>query len=163
VRSELRDDRKADRKGSVNAEIGPATAGDVADIRRLLADSALPTADLASAPIQFWVARRAQVIVGAVALERYAATGLLRSLVVNPQDRSGGLGRALVARLEADARLAGVASLVLLTQTAEPFFAKCGYHRIDRGSVSGDVLSSAQFRSLCPASATCLSKSLTAQ
>jgi amino-acid N-acetyltransferase len=50
--------------------------------------------------------------------------------------------------------------LVLLTQTAEPFFARLGYSVVDRVYVPDEVKASAEFRSLCPAAATCMTKSL---
>jgi len=65
-------------------------------------------------------------------LELYDAEALLRSLVVRGAARSSGLGTALVAHAENYARLHGVHSLYLLTTTAEAFFARRGYHRIDR-------------------------------
>jgi amino-acid N-acetyltransferase len=49
---------------------------------------------------------------------------------------------------------------VLLTQTAERFFSQRGYSRIDRASVPAPVQEASEFRSLCPASATCMSKAL---
>jgi len=141
--------------------IDAAVLPDLAQIRRLLNDAGLPTGDLESAPLRFWVARRGESITGAVALERYGAEGLLRSLVVDAPARGDGVGRALVARLEAEAGLAGVSTLVLLTQTAAAYFAGLGYAPLDRAAVPGNVGRSAQFSSLCPASAACLSKSLT--
>jgi amino-acid N-acetyltransferase len=160
VRHGLRVDGEAGRASGVNLEIERATPGDLAHIQRLLTAARLPTDDLATAPIEFWVARRGGAIAGTIALERYGAEGLLRSLAVDASARRGGVGSALVARLEADARFAGIATLVLLTQTAAPFFASRGYEPLDRAAVPGDVGRSAQFSSLCPASARCLAKSL---
>jgi amino-acid N-acetyltransferase len=47
-----------------------------------------------------------------------------------------------------------------LTETAEGFFRGLGYHVIDRGYVIEELKQSAEFRSLCPASAVCMTKSL---
>jgi len=137
-----------------------ASPADAAAIRLLLSDAGLPVEDLSSAPLQFWVAREAAAIVGAVGLERYGTSALLRSLVVSPRHRHRGLGDRLVRQLEADARAAGIVRLVLLTQTAADFFARRGYRVIDRGSIEGAMRECAQFRSLCPASATCMGKAL---
>jgi len=49
---------------------------------------------------------------------------------------------------------------VLLTETAEAFFRSRGYVPVERANVSPAVKQSAEFRTLCPASARCLSKSL---
>jgi len=130
-------------------------------VRALLSSAGLPVEDLDQpADLGFWVVRQDKQVVGAVGLERYDAVGLLRSLVVAPERRNRGLGLVLVAALEKDARSAGVEVLVLLTQTAEPLFARLGYSIVDRASVPGEVKASAEFQSLCPASAICMTKSL---
>lgn len=153
-------DGEADGQSGMTIVIDAATPGDLAEIRRLLTAAHLPTDDLSHAPIRFWVARRNATIIGTIALERYGAEALLRSLAVDASVRGSGVGTALVETLEADARRAGVTTIVLLTQTADAFFANRGYEPLDRAAVPGDVGRSAQFSSLCPASARCLSKSL---
>jgi amino-acid N-acetyltransferase len=138
-----------------------AAPSDIPAVRALLSSAGLPVVDLDEpADLRFWVVRRDKQVVGAVGLERCDAAGLLRSLVVAPERRNRGLGLALVAALERDARAAGVELLVLLTQTAELFFARLGYSVVDRTNVPEEVKASAEFRSLCPASAICMTKSL---
>ncbi len=97
---------------------------------------------------------------GVVALEHFGSKGLLRSLAIAPQYRQRGFGRELVLRLEHDAEADGVEQLVLLTETAQPFFRTLGYDVIDRRYVSKELAQSAEFRSLCPASAVCMNKVL---
>ena len=132
-------------------------------MRDLLDGAGLPTADLTSAlGLQLWVLEEGDSsIVGAIALERSAGhEALLRSLVIVPASRGRGFGQQLVARVEKDSRQAGVHRLILLTETAKSFFERLGYSVIDRQSISGAVKESAEFRSLCPASAVCMAKSL---
>jgi amino-acid N-acetyltransferase len=74
--------------------------------------------------------------------------------------RHRGLGHALVKRLEEQACREGLIELVLLTETAKTFFEREGYSVIDRASAPEPVRTSAEFRTLCPQSATCLSKRL---
>jgi amino-acid N-acetyltransferase len=93
-------------------------------------------------------------------MERYGESALLRSLVVGPSHRRGGFGHQLVTRLEREAQVAGVEQLVLLTETAEEFFRAIGYATIDRRYVPEKIQQSAEFRSLCPASAVCMRKLL---
>jgi amino-acid N-acetyltransferase len=127
----------------------------------LLEQASLPTADLDEpAAVQFWIAMAVDRLVGAIGLERHGTDGLLRSLVVAPDHRSRGVGHALVAALERDARLAGIGQLVLLTQTAKPYFERLGFEVVARDTVPGPVQASAEFRSLCPASAVCMTKHL---
>ena len=125
----------------------------------LLRQAALPTDDLeAGTPVDFWVVADGVRPVGAIGLERHGMDGLLRSLVVDPAHRGHGLGVALVDALERAARSSGIRRLVLLTRTAEPFFERRGYAVTPRSSIDADVADSAEFRSLCPASATCMTK-----
>jgi len=134
---------------------------DLEPVIRLLEKAGLPTADLRTIErLDVWVLELAGALAGVVALERYGAEGLLRSLAVSPDHRKGGLGSRLVERLESEARAEGIEQLVLLTETAERFFRDRGYQAIDRSHVSAQLQRSAEFRALCPASAICMSKVL---
>jgi amino-acid N-acetyltransferase len=127
----------------------------------LLKRAGLPVADLTSiAGLQLWVLEGTDGVVGAIAMERCGSQALLRSLAVAPEYRNCGFGRELVARLEEAARTDELTQLVLLTQTAETFFRSLGYEVTDRNEVSDTLKQSAEFRSLCPASAVCMSKRL---
>jgi amino-acid N-acetyltransferase len=129
-------------------------------VHSLLAGAALPVADLEGASVQFIVVTEGDEPVGAIGLESFGRTGLLRSLAVRSDLRGSGIGGRLVDALESLARDAGFDQLVLLTQTAAPFFAKRGYRVIDRADAPEAAQASAEFRSLCPASATCMFKRL---
>lgn len=133
---------------------------DGSGIRALLELNGLPTSDLASSRPEFVVAEEEGGLVGAGALERFGAAALLRSVVVAADRRGTGVGQRIVGELEQRARAAGVRELVLLTQTAAPFFAHYGYRTVERGKVSAAVQASAEFRSICPTSATCMVKAL---
>jgi amino-acid N-acetyltransferase len=127
----------------------------------LLQGSGLPTADLPGiAGLRTWVVESETSLTGVIALERFGAEGLLRSLAVVPEHRHRGIGRELVAQLERDAGADGVTRLVLLTETAEAFFRAIGYAPLARNSVSIAMRQCAEFRSLCPVSATCMAKVL---
>jgi amino-acid N-acetyltransferase len=144
-----------------SAAIRPADSDDLSSVARLLQTAGLPTADLASAhEFQSWVLEERGSVLGVVGLERFGRAALLRSLAVAPEYRKRGLGQELVARLEHDAQAQGIEQLVLLTETAQDFFKRLGYTAIDRAEVSDDVKQSAEFRSLCPASAVCMRKAL---
>ncbi len=140
--------------------IRPATAEDLSGIRRLLEGNRLPTADLEySAPILF-VAWDGPVLVGVGGFEVHGGSGLLRSLVVADRLRGTGLGRTIVESVEAAARQRGLRELVLLTETARDFFARLGYADIARDRAPEAIRKSAEFESLCPQSARCMSKRL---
>jgi homocysteine S-methyltransferase len=140
--------------------IRPAAAADLPDVRRLLDGNRLPTADLEHSLPVFFVARDGQALVGAGGFEVHGESGLLRSVVVADRLRGTGLGRSLVASVEAAARQRGLRELVLLTETAHDFFARLGYIDIARESAPDAVRHSAEFGSLCPQSARCMSKRL---
>ena len=140
--------------------VQPATAAELPAIRALVEMSRLPVADLDTAAIDWLAVQRAHALVGVVGVERFGRHGLLRSLAVAESSRGAGIGDALVQAAEHHARDRGLDGLVLLTTTAAPFFARRGYATIDRATVPADVQRSAEFRTICPASAVCMIKSL---
>lgn len=137
-----------------------ATDQDRPGIRALLQAASLPTDDLDAASPSFLVAMQADTLGGVIGLQPFGESALLRSLAVAPALRGHGLGRRLVEAAEADARAQGVRQLVLLTMTAERFFAHAGYSLIRRDAAPGAVQQAAEFRALCPASAVCMAKLL---
>ncbi|HVS78599.1 MAG TPA: arsenic resistance N-acetyltransferase ArsN2 [Steroidobacteraceae bacterium] len=137
-----------------------AAAADAQSIHALLERSGLPTGDLGTARPEFIVADDAGQIVGSGALQRFGKVALLRSVAVEPRRRGTGVGRSIIEELERRARAAGIDELILLTMTARDFFERLGYHPRSRDRVPPPVLDSAEFRSLCPASAVCMAKSL---
>ena len=138
----------------------PGLKEDEPSIRTLLECEGLPTSDLLTAQPAFLVACENGRIIGVGALQQYGATALLRSLAVAPHRRGMGLGRVLIDALEQRAAESGVTELVLLTETARRFFEHQGYRVIERQSVAAAVQASEEFRSLCPASAACMAKTL---
>lgn len=145
---------------SANLTLRAATEADTEVIRDLLERSGLPTSDLSTARPEFVIASTAEKIVGIGALEHFGGVALLRSVAVEPQQRGSGVGRLIVAELERRAQVAAIDELILLTMTAPNFFRTLGYEEKSRAEVPPSVLNSAEFRSLCPASAVCLAKSL---
>jgi len=135
-----------------------ANASDLARVRALLEVARLPVEDLEAERISFLVAEGAGGFEGVVGLQAFADAGLLRSLAVEPRVRGQGLGQRLVAAAEDQARAAGVDQLFLLTLTAESFFRRLGYRRVERGSVPASIQATAEFASICPASAACMAR-----
>jgi amino-acid N-acetyltransferase len=97
---------------------------------------------------------------GLVGLEIYGADALLRSLVVGEKTRRKGLGSALVVHAEQYAGLKSVWSIYLLTTTAEAFFKRLGYERVDRSQAPSSIERTREFASLCPASSALMVKFL---
>jgi amino-acid N-acetyltransferase len=141
-------------------QIRAAAPGDDARIRELLEDAGLPTSDLLSSEPQFIVACEGGRLVGTGALQWFGPAALLRSVAVASALRGRGLGRMIVRDLERLALSAGATQLILLTQTAKDFFERQGYLIVERREVPPEVQASEEFRSLCPASAVCMAKTL---
>jgi len=138
-----------------------ANASDLADILNLLVACELPTADLSPAQMEsFLVLRRAKALLGMVGVQIYGQVGLLRSLAVRVGQRGRGWGSQLVRQAEGYAHQQGVNELYLLTTSAEGFFARLGYHAIKRDQAPRPIQESAEFQSLCPASAALMRKAL---
>ncbi|SAL06001.1 GCN5-related N-acetyltransferase [Caballeronia arationis] len=137
-----------------------ARSDDLDAIKALLAENELPASDITAAALKdFAVAEDANgTLVGSVGLEKFATNALLRSLVVPKSARGNGLGRHLVAYAENVARADGIIELWLLTTTAAQFFQRVGYVVADRTTAPAQIQFSAQFATLCPASAICLKR-----
>jgi amino-acid N-acetyltransferase len=148
--------------GFLQPAIRHGQSSDLAAVAALLRQARLPTDDLSSAPgLRVWMLEIEGELAGAVALEgTEPSSRLLRSLVIVPAHQRRGLGRDLVARVERDARAEGIEQLVLLTETARSLFERLGYEVIGRAAAPESLRQSAQFRSLCPASAVCMAKRL---
>lgn len=131
------------------------------ELRELLAECDLLFSDLGVVgDRRFFGCEREGQLAGAVGIERYGVIGLLRSLAVTPRWRGAGLGAALVAEAEAEARRLGVRRLYLLTTTASAFFARLGYQRTSRDDAPPPLCATEQFTSLCPSSSHLMVKRL---
>ena len=136
-----------------------ATPEELPAIRALLAASGLPEGDLTPAHLSsFWTLRDTAGLAGIVGLEPRGRTGLLRSLAVRADARNRGLGAALLAHAESQARALGVDTIYLLTTTAERFFAGHGYAIAPRDAAPPEIRSTAEFAELCPSSSVCMTK-----
>ncbi len=125
---------------------------DLPAITDLLATAGLPLQGVAEWLSRFVVAEHDGTIAGVAGLEVYGTDGLLRSVAVAEAWRGRGLGGALTAEALASARADGLRAVYLLTETAEHYFPRLGFRRIERGEVPDPVTQSVEFRELCPVS-----------
>ncbi len=141
--------------------IRAARPADFAAAASLLQAAGLPVTDLAADGLgDFVVASSNDSVVGFIGLEAYAGIGLLRSLVIRPDLRKLGVGRRLVAELEALARRRGIAELWLLTVDAQRYFEELGYVLQERASAPDAIRRTAEFATLCPGDAALMNKRL---
>jgi amino-acid N-acetyltransferase len=130
-----------------------ARAEDLDEVHALLRQHRLPLDGLRDHLSTTLVARRAGHVVGSAALEVYPDGALLRSVAVESGLRGHGIGRMLT---EAAIRLAAeqqAPAMYLLTTTAEGYFPKYGFERIDPAEVPSTVRASVEFTSACPSTA----------
>jgi amino-acid N-acetyltransferase len=129
-------------------------------IRAGLRRAGLPRNDLTARHLRdFMVALDpAGVVTHCAGLERFGNVGLLRSVLVAPELRGRGQGALLLSEMERYAMRQGVRTLYLLTTTAGPFFERRGYARCERERAPESLKATAEFMSLCPSSAICMSK-----
>lgn len=140
--------------------IGAATKRDLPGVRALLERLHLPLAGVDEHLPTVLVAREGEQIVGTAALELYADAALLRSVAVEPRHQGKRLGHQLTAAAMRLATTHGVNTVFLLTTTAERFFPKFGFERIEREQVPASVQQSVEFQSACPVSAIVMRKQL---
>lgn len=139
--------------------IQPACVADAAAIAALLREAELPGDDLAAHLRHFVVARdEAGNVIGAVGAEVHAPDALLRSFVVAPTHRGGGVGARLLAALESAAEGWGVRRWWLLTTTAETYFKARGFDVVPRSSAPAAIRQTGQFNGGCGCSAVCLTR-----
>jgi len=127
----------------------------------LLAAEGLPVADVTDAHLEhFFCVGSDESPTALVGLEIYGTDALLRSLVVGPDARTKGLGSALVRHAEHYAAARHVQAIYLLTTTAESFFERLGYRRVDRMQAPASIQSTREFASLCPVNSVFMIKRL---
>ena len=119
----------------------------------LLQSESLPTEDLPMDLSNFFMATDNGFIVGAVGLEIYGRTGLLRSLIVKPEYRKSKIARSLISELERRAKNLGLNTVYLLTETAQGYFPKIGYEAVSREDAPDSLKQSTEFSHVCPTSA----------
>ena len=133
--------------------IRSANANDSTAVRELLEGAQLPLDGVPDDLAHFLVAERDGKVVGAIGLEPYGESALLRSAVVAPAVRGTRLGERLVRAMLSAAQERGTRELVLLTTTAEAWFPRFGFERITRDAAPAALHASKEFRGACPASA----------
>jgi amino-acid N-acetyltransferase len=141
-------------------EVHIAEEKDLPAVLSLLGRADLPTAGVADAFSHFIVAESEGRLIGAVGLELYGGSALLRSAAVEESWRGSGVGRVLVDRALDLARQHRIEDVYLLTTTAEHYFPKFGFACVSRDAVAEGVRCSVEFQTACPASAVVMRKAL---
>jgi amino-acid N-acetyltransferase len=133
-----------------------AKKSDIPKISELLSANSLPFGDIDNHITNFLVVEEQDQLIGVVGLETIGNTALLRSLAVVRAERSKGIGLALIDRIKSYSLLNKIGELYLLTTTAEEYFEKRGFKKIDRDAIPEGIRNTKEFRSICPSTAVCM-------
>lgn len=136
---------------------------EMSELAAALRAAGLPTEDLGRPGQQFWrFCTPDGALLGYAGLEVRGREALLRSVVIEATRRGAGHGRRMVEAMAREAARDGIGRLWLLTLDAADFFAHAGFVRADRASAPPALAETAEFASLCPVSAVCMTRDLAA-
>jgi amino-acid N-acetyltransferase len=124
------------------------------ELRSLLQSQNLPDSDLTSDLSWFMGAYDDSGLVGSVGLEVYDHCALLRSLAVKDSQKNSGIGGELTGKIIEKAKEKGIREIYLITNTAEKYFEKKGFLKIERNEVPQEIRETQQFSAICPSSAS---------
>jgi amino-acid N-acetyltransferase len=136
------------------------TAADTSAVHELLRTCRLSVDGVPHDAALLFVAASGARVVGVAGLELHGGDGLLRSVAVAPEQRGAHIASRLCAEVETRAAPLGARRLFLLTETAEKFFARRGYVRLDRSLAPPGIAASREFSGVCPASAILMFREL---
>ena len=127
-------------------------------LQGIIEQNDLPTDDIYNNSIRFFVAKENDRILGLVGLEVYKPFGLLRSLAVIDEFKNKQIGKKLVEYLITESKSEEIKELYLLTTTADKYFPKFGFIRIEREQVPDSIRQTEEFKNICPDSAVVMKK-----
>jgi C_GCAxxG_C_C family probable redox protein len=127
-----------------------------AAMKQLLNSVSLPIVDVGLPNQTFYGAFKDDKLVGCVGFEQYGTEGLFRSLAVISELKGKGIGKALHDKIADHCLHAGIKQLYLLTTTADIFFEKNGWKKIERTAVNNVINNTQEFNNICPSTATCM-------
>ena len=126
-----------------------ARSDDLPAIKKLLEDSGLTAHGIEGKLDSFFIAEK-DVIIGVVGMEISNHKGLLRSFAVAHSYRKLGIAKKLLTQSLYLANERGLATIYLLTDTAEAYFARHGFTKIERTEIPGALLTNSGLGCVCP-------------
>ena len=125
----------------------------------MLQQHKLPTSDIDDDKL-LYILFDGDKAIGTAGLEIFEDCALLRSVSIIKEAQGKGYGKIMNNEIENYAKESGINCMYLLTTTAKDFFDKQGYCVIKREEAPEPVKQTAEFTSLCPASAVVMKKRL---
>lgn len=135
------------------------TAEQLQEAKSLLRKNNLPVDDLNTETQLFGIYDK-EPLVGIAGVEMYGTHALVRSVCVAEAYRNQGMAELLTEHIELQAKKNGATALYLLTTTAENYFKRKGYIKIDRAVVPQTIMQTTEFSTVCPSTATVMMKNL---
>jgi N-acetylglutamate synthase-like GNAT family acetyltransferase len=137
----------------------PLAAWERDGLKAALVKAGLPADDVGDAHLLFWrFETAADIPAGFGGIELHGGDALLRSVVTLPPLRGIGMGGAIVATLESEARSLKCRSIYLVTTSEAGFFEHLGYAPCARSDVPDAIRRSPHFGRLSCASGTVMVK-----
>lgn len=133
-----------------------AEQDDFLQIHEILHSNGLPVGGVNTETGEYFIAASGQSIMGIIGFESYVTAALMRSLAVKPQFRKSGIARNLIEHVLKVLRRDGFNEVYLLTNTAEKYFNRYGFNKINRQDVPDSVLETSALGDACPMSSTCM-------
>lgn len=133
--------------------IRPATGPDLPPIATILHEGGLQAGAARERVRRTVVAEANRRIVGTAAWEPVGEDVIVRSVAVDPAARGTGVGTAVTAAAVRGALESGARACYLMTESAEEFFAGCGFRTIPREDLPGGIADHPQVVRECPSSA----------
>lgn len=138
----------------------PAQATDASSVTNLLVASKLPTEDLPNGLPHFFVVKKDEQLIGAAGVEIHGFYALLRSVAVAADFQGQGIAQELTKKALKEAVKQDVSEVYLITTTADHYFEKQGFTRVERNDVPLEIAQTEQFSNICPSSAIVMKKQL---
>jgi N-acetylglutamate synthase-like GNAT family acetyltransferase len=155
------DDGNAVMAGALRLIATPLAPWERDGLRAALAKAGLPVDDINDPRLHFWRFETYEdVPVGFGGLEIHDSDAVLRSIVTLPPLRQLGMGGAILAKLEDEARAHRCRAIYLVTTSEEEFFADHGYAPCKRNEVPAAVRASGEFAALPPSASVVMVKQL---
>jgi N-acetylglutamate synthase-like GNAT family acetyltransferase len=126
----------------------------------LLNQAKLPFQDIHEHRKTFLAAKLDGKVIGAIGLELWGSSALLRSFIVHNEFRGSGIGKMLYDACIHLARKHNVQEIGLLTTTAEGYFLKQGFAVIPKDKIPDFIKSTKEFTTYCSSSSTVMLKHL---
>lgn len=140
--------------------IKPAETVQLEEIQHLLKNSGLPFEDIGIHLNNFLCVMNYEKIIAVGGLEIYDDVALLRSLAVTERKRNEGIGQMIYSALIDHAKTKNINTIYLLTETAEKFFLKNGFTKVDRNKIPDTIKNTHEYKVLCAESAIVLMKNI---